>query len=721
MSGAAAASLALAAGIVAPGWVVVRGLGLGEGPLVRLVLAAAIGRVVFAAASLLAVHVGGAPVLVVFAVLSSLAAVGVELRARRGVHPGRSPDASRPASIAAAALAVAAAVLLVHAVVGRSGLADASGALVFQGRDSTNDPLVYGAVARQLAETGLPLTMPFAGNWPAPGSYGHYAVEAGLHRLSGLSTLALSFRVIPYSDAAWLALSGVALARALGGGAVAAAAAGVLLVLGSGASFLLAPLAAVFGGSVRSLESWALFGPYLAAFNPGAAGLHAWLAAALLLTGRRRHPAATGPPAPAAADAPPSNGGSASAPSARAAPPRSLSSAAAVLAGLLVASLFEWKVFLWAPALAALLVVAVGMPPGARAGRWRLAGAVGLLASLPSLLDRLVGSQAGGGDDTGLAVCVACMPRYLADAAWGSGDVSFALFRDAAQGPSELPVLAASAVAVAVLALGARLIGVVALWRGARGDGCEAGVHRWIGLSAAVGLGGAFVLVTPPHYLNGVQLAWAATFGLWIHVGLQVGAWSRARRFVPAMLALALALPGSHLVLDRLGYRAPVWMRVSAEERALFGELARLAGPRDVVLEPSMLIDTDRPSPLPALQGVPVHLSLLSAVQSLPDAERERRFARLLAVFVGSDAEAARRAVAESGARFVYAPAGWRLPFASAPWLEPVLRSPAGRVFRVRGVDGDEPPGEVAPAVGARDAPGARAARPERPTRAGPP
>jgi hypothetical protein len=369
--------------------------------------------------------------------------------------------------------------------------------------------------------------------------------------------------------------------------------------------------------------------------------------------------------------------------------PRETFAAHGVVAGLLVAALFEWKVFLWAPVLASLVAVAWWRPPPAVKKPLRLAALCAVLGSAPSLLDRAIGSQAAtGGDETGLVLCALCLPRYLANAAWGTGELSFALFRDFL--PSNLlqpDVLAASVLAslcVVAVALGARLAALPTLWRGARGADATAAVLRWIGLAALLGLGGSLLLATRPHYLNGSQLAWAATFGLWPVAALQLERWTRARRFVAAALVLGLALPGSAAVLGRLGYGAPVWMRVSAEERALLSQLAAFAGPHDVVLEPSMLMDTDRPSPLPWLAGQPVYLSLLSAVQSLPEAERNRRFDELVAVFAGTDEAAAARAIETSGARFVYAPLGWRLRFEPGPLLEPILRGPAGVIYEVR-------------------------------------
>lgn len=651
----------LLACVVAPGWAVVRGLSLASAPLPAFVIAASVGRVLFAGATLLATATGGRGLLIGFAVAATALAAGLEWRERRrGGEAGDGP--ARLATVLPPALAIAAALLLVHAVVGRSGLENAAGELIFFGRDATNDPLVYGAIARQLARTGLPIGMPFAGGWPVAGSYGHFAVEAGLHLVSGASILDLSFRVLPIFDTVTLTLSGVALTRALGGRALAAGAAGLLIALGCEASFLVAPVAALLGHGTAPLDSWALFGPYLLPFNPGGAALQLLFAAALLVA-RPAHGAAI---------------------------------ARAAVAGLLVATLFEWKVFLWAPVVTALVAVAWCRPPLHARRTLRVASLFAVLGSLPSLLDRLLRAQAAAGsDETALELCAFCLPRYLANAAWGSGDLSFALFRSFhAADLLRADMLAGSATAsVCFLAvvLGARLAALPTLGRGSRGDGGPAAVHRWLGVAAGLGLAGSMVLVTRPHYLNGAQLAWIATFGLWPAVALQLERWWSAGRLVPAVLVLALALPGSIGVIGRMGYGAPIWMRVPEPERALLARLPEVAGPGDVVLEPSMLMDTDRPSPLPWLVGQPVYLSLLSAVQSLPERERNRRFEELTAVFAGSDADAARRALESSGARFVYAPSGWRLRFAPGPLLEPVLQTPAGVIYRVRGRSGSAP------------------------------
>src|SRR5690606_30963872 len=238
--------------------------------------------------------------------------------------------------------------LLVVAVVARGGAADASGALVFYGRDSTHDPLLYLAVARALAEQGFPIVIPFAGGAPSAASYLPFGLLAGLHGAGGASWLDLAFRIVPLVETVGVAATGACLVRALGGGARAAALAAFLLPLGSEASFLVDGAGALLGRAARPLDSWALFGPYLLAFNSIAPALQAGFAALVLLV---RAPA----------------GG-----------PR-----LAVVAGLLVASLFETKLFAWAPVTAALVAAAALRPPAAAARAARVAAAVAVAASLP--------------------------------------------------------------------------------------------------------------------------------------------------------------------------------------------------------------------------------------------------------------------------------------------------------------------------------------------------
>ena len=542
--------------------------------------------------------------------------------------------------------------LLVVAVVARGGLAAEDGTLLFAGRDSSNDPLVYAALALGLHETGLPLAFPFSGGAPTTSPYLPSGVMAGLHAL-GVPMLDVAMRLLPLVDAASLALAAVALVRALGGSPAAAALGGTLVVLGGEPSLWLRLLGA------QHLDTWTFFGPYLFAFNPGAAALQLAFAAMLLVITMGPDPRRAG-----------------------------------WVVGLLVAAVFETKLFVWAPLFAGLLGVALVAPPPSLASGLRRAAAVAGLAVLPSLVEKLAWARAlAGREVTGLVACPGCLPRYLADAAFGSRELSFALFEGfTATQLLEPGVLVGTFAGVALLlavALGARTVALPALRHGSRGAGAAPGraaACRWIGLAAALGLAGALVFTTRPHYLNGAQFAWIATCGLWPFAAPTLGRWWSGRRIVPLVLVAALVLPGTWHALVRLGFAAPGAVAVSSEELALVRELRSLSAPDEVVLEPSMLQSTDFPSPVTWHAGRPVYLSLLSAAQLLPEPELFARHERLVAVFAGTDRAAAAVAIRESGARWLYAPAAWPLRFEPGPELAIAVRNPAGVVYRV--VDG---------------------------------
>ena len=132
LTGTAAASLALIAAIFAPGMAVVSLLRLGRDALERFVLSVAIGRLLFAAVTLIATGTIGRSLLIGWAVAGG--ATGIALLARRRRAPdavGRSPGAAPWTLIVPVAVAITAALLLVHAVVARSGLVNAAGEGVF--------------------------------------------------------------------------------------------------------------------------------------------------------------------------------------------------------------------------------------------------------------------------------------------------------------------------------------------------------------------------------------------------------------------------------------------------------------------------------------------------------------------------------------------------------------------------------------------------------------
>jgi hypothetical protein len=633
-AGIAIGALLVAASWLGPGLALCTALGLGRDALERFVLAVALGRLALALAALAATAIG-APALLAIAPLGAAAGAFGLTRLRAPATP-RAP--LRPA-LPALGVAVACALLLAHAVVARSAVSR-GGDLVFFGRDSAFDPLVYGSFARALAERGLPLANPFAGGNPATGSYVLFAVLAGLHG-GGAPMPDLVYRVLPSFEAIALGASAIALCRALGAPRLAWSLAPLLLLLGGDPG----PWLGALGLADPRFDSWALFGPYLLAFNPIAAGLQSLLCALLLL---------------ARAD--------------------SASRREAWVAGLLLGAVVEVKLFLWAPALAGLLAVAFLCPPRGSARALRRAAALACAVSLPSLAEKAAFALRSPGEETGFAPCLLCLPRYLADAAWGSRDASFAIFR--AGGELSAGALA-EAVAVAAIALGARALALPELLRGARAGGGVVAVHRLLAFACAVGFALAFAVATPPHHLNAAQFAWIATFGLWIPAAIAAARWVEGGRW-PLLLALALlALPGSLYATVRLGYRAPETLRVEGAEAALAAALREASAPADVLLEPSMLLDADRPSPFPLLAGRPVYLSLLSAVMGVPAAEREARFARVASVFAGDDAAAARRALHETGAAFLYAPRGAAPRALPADALELLRENAAGRLYRV--------------------------------------
>jgi hypothetical protein len=514
---------------------------------------------------------------------------------------------------------------------------------------------VYASYALRLEVHGLPLRNAFAADAAVAGSTVPMATMAGLHGL-GLPMLDVVFRILPACDAAGLGITGLALLRALGAGPVAATLAVLLLLLGGDASTWLVPAAAALGLDARVPNPFLVFGPFLLAFNPIAPALQTWLAALLLLVAPGRRPRA-----------------------------------AAVLAGCLVAALFEIKVFLWAPVLGSLVLVAcIGSPAGG-ARRWREATVGGVLLSLPLVLVRTLDAQASAGaDETGLQLCLGCMPRWFLRASLGDHSLSTDLFERFRPGhlleASSLAAALGGAALMAGFGLGARLLLVPEWIRAARsGGGREALFARHVLVGAALGLSLACALATTPHHTNGVQLAWTASFGGWLAACSVLPRWWQERRLAALAAFVLLLAPGSFRPLVPLGFAAPARFAVSAAERAFLEEVARHVGPRDVVLEPSILRDMDVPSPLPWLANRPVYLSHFSAVQQLPAAERERRLEHLLAVFLERDDSAAREALLASGAGFVLVPAGWPpLSAGASALLQPLLRSEVGALYRVR-------------------------------------
>ncbi len=622
-------------------------LGLGRDRLERLVLALALGRVGLAVVSLAAVSSLGAAAIHAWALLG-VAAWWWTRRRARAPEPGPTSGLGLPVLVA-----VASSVVLVVAVVARGGLLDADGALVFHGRDATTDPLVYASLALQIHETGLPVAFPFTGGATTTTTYLPYGVMVGLHAL-GTPMLDVVMRLVPLVENLGLSLSAIALVRLLGAGRGAASLAAGLVVLGGDPSFWLRPLGAAFGLDVLALDTWSFFGPYLFAFNPVTPALQLTFAAFLLVGG-------LGPG----------------------------DRRAAVVAGLLVAFTFETKVFVWAPLLGALALLALRGAPAALAAGVRLAAGVAALASTPFVVEKLLWARALAGRDlTAFQACVGCVPRYLADAALGSHDLSFRSFGAFQAGrladPGLLAVTVGSIALMGAVALGARAIALPELWRGARGaDPGRAALHRWVGLTALLGLGAASVFTTRPHHLNGLQFAWIATGSLWPFAALVLARWLREGRWPGLFVAAALVLPGTLHVLGPLGLGAPPAQRVPPDEIALMAEIRARVPADAVVLEPSIGSRRDFPSPVTWLAGRSVRLSLLSAAKVLPEEELLRRRRELEAVFDAKGRATALAAIVESGAGWVYAPAAAPLRFDPSPALVEVVAGPAGTLYRV--------------------------------------
>jgi hypothetical protein len=646
------------AGLVLPGACAVRLLRLGAGPLERLVLAVALGRLLLAGASLAAASLDAFGWMPLWPLAACLA---YALVWRFGPRPAEHPAAGRPrASSAPALLAVLlASAVLVGAVVARSGVVRPTGELVFYGADSVTDPLFYSAVTGQLLQRGLPMTMPYAsGLPPITGHVVFYAVDAGLRAMGIANALDVVFRVRPLLDVSALGLTAFALVRALGGSGLAAAAGALLLLLGGGISGPVTALLNGVGLEARPLYTWVGTSSFLLAFNSVAPALQACFAALMLLARLGRE------------------GGR-----------------AAVVAGVLVASVFETKLFLWPPFAAGLVAVALIRPPPPLARPLRLAAGASVLCVLPSLAEKFAFAMRTAGDYVaGFRPCLGCFPRYMWNASVGSGDRSYALFESFAASDWLRPELwlasAGAFLFYAALALGVRWIAAPALWRGGWSQrdsppGSRA-VHRVIAWAAPLGLALAASVGTEPHWLNAGLFSWSAAFGTWPVLGLSIGRWRAEGRTLRIALVVALALSTSLGWIWTQGYRAPPRRGAGPQERELLATLAGGSGAGDVVLEPSFLVDPGWLSPVAWLAERPVYLSFASVAAYLPEEERERRVRVLEAVFAGTDRDAALAAIRASHARFVYAP--WMTPLGFAPGdaLEPLAGNAAGTVYRVR-------------------------------------
>lgn len=650
---------AVGAGILAPGAFAVRAAGLGRGALERAVLAVAFGYLLLAGATLVATSTGLAAAMPAWGALALAALAALHVAGRgRGGGEARAQRVAWP-SVAAALVPVAAAVLLVFAVSARSGVTDVDGALVARGKDVSGDSLFYLALARDLAETGLPLGNPFTSHSPISGHLGFFGLLAGVHLVGGSDWLDVLFRVLPLLTVTSLALAAFALARALGGSAWGASIGATLVVLGADLSWPARQLATILGAPAQDLYAWAFYGPYFLPFNPGGAGLLITFAACLLLA---RSPA----------------GGMRS----------------AVATGLLMVGIGLFKVTLWPPFVAGLVLVALRPPPGQ--ARWLgVAAGIAVVASLPVHLDVLLRVLLGPGAEhvkMGFAPCIGCLPRFFVDLTFRGHPWSFGAFEEfrlaGLLSPREWLAIAGATPLFLVVALGARLLALPELVRGCRLGAADANgravAHRVLAAAVGIGVLLACTVGIAPHYQNGAQFSWSAAFGLWIPLGVAAGRWLADRRWLWLAVVLGVSLSSSWRWIHDFAWAAPVIGRVSAEERALLDQLAAISRPDDLVLEPSWLDDVL--SMVPPLAGRPVYLSLSSSGMGgeLPMWDQLFRVGNIHHVFQGSRREAALAALRATEARFVYAPAARPLPLDLGEALEVVARNSAGTVYRVR-------------------------------------
>jgi hypothetical protein len=669
----ALASWVVLAGVLAPGACLARGLGPFESLLERAVIALAVGRLLLVAATLLAATTGLAtwlPLWPAFGVALWVILAGLRRWRRAAAEPGSPALRARlregGAEAAAVGLVALAAALLAWSVAARSGLAQPGGEIAFFGRHTTSDPLVYAGTAVRLLEAGLPTDAPWAAGLPLAGQLGFLGWLAGLVAVGPLDLLDATFRVRPALDVLGLAVSALALARALGASLPGATAAALVLLLGGDLSPHAHRLLAMLGVTALPLEVWGFGQSFVLALNPIAPGLQTLFAAALLL-------------------ARPGRGGAGASEERR----------RALAAGLLVASCFEMKAFLWPPFALGLAAAAL-RPSAATPIRVAAAGAWG--AALPVVAARLLWPSGGGAwAELTPAACIGCFPRFVWEWAFGSHRAPHALFEGAGLATLTDPRawtagLAAMAFYAAVH-VGARSFALPDLVACARGRGAAgasggpppaiADVAYAFGFAALAGLLLAFAVTTPPHPVNAAQFAWSASFALVPALGLPLGRWIAGRAWVRLAGFALLALPAGLLWIAGQGLLAPVFLRVSQDEQILMRALRQHSSPRHVVLDPTPLIDGSRVSPVGWLARRPLLLSLEGMALYLSPSERARRRGLLEAVFAPAPASGALAALRESGARFVFAPAARPLAADVARTLDLVQANAAGAVYRV--------------------------------------
>lgn len=644
--------------VVIPGWALARALGLGRGFAERIALAIALGRLLLGAVTLAGAAAGWSAAVPVWC---ALAWIGATTWAARRLATGRSAPAGdleiprRHAWILAALVAVSLVVTL--AVVGRAGIAAPDGSLVFLGRHATADTLVYTAHGAQAAAWPLPFPNPFVEGALNRGHSLFFATLAGLAAATGLDPLDVGFRLRPALDLGALVVTAFALALRLGASAAGAGLGAFLVLVGGGLSEPLFWIARALGTPLAELELWAFGTSFIAPFNPVAPGAQTAWCALLLLAG--------------AVDA----------------PRRRSSRTAAVVAGLLVASVFELKATLWVSLLPALVLVAARARPGSGRGAMRLAALVALLASLPLVLaSPAVVPSEGDAASSALRFCFACFPRFAVGSAVQDPMALVRLFELFEPGDLLQPRFWIGSIGASALYLGLTLGTRLFAWP-ARIDAAEApgaaAAARTIGLGLAFGAAMTLLVDTPPHFVNAGQFAWAASLGAWPLLGVRLGRWIDARRFALAATVVALALPTGLAWIATHGIGAPEVDRVSVAEQAFAAAVARET-PRDaLVLEPSLLVTPTRTSVLAWLAERRLYASKAGMLAYLEPAERARRIARLERVYLSRDRAEAELALAETGAGWVVTSDGVGSALDGSAGLRRAFGNEAGTLWQV--------------------------------------
>ncbi len=536
---------------------------------------------------------------------------------------------------------------VVQVVVGRSGVEDAAGALVFHGQHTTNDPLTYLAMAWRITELGWPVESPFVAGIPNLGHALWFGEIVGIQAITGAERMDVVFRIRPHLDMASLSLSVFAVSRALGAGVTGAGLAGLLLLLGGGLSQALLLGALALGFEVGLHEVWGFGTAFHLPFNSIAPALQTAFAALLIL-----------------------------------ARPSSTSRGAALLAGVLLACVFEIKLFLW-PALLGGLLLAIPLARGPARASLVWAGAAAALVSLPLLVQKLLfAAQLDGLASVGFEPCLGCLPAYVF-ATTRPATLAGAEYFEAALSVERLLVALPLSLAYVAVLLGVKLVAVPALWRGAREPGPVQPVHLVLGLAAILGLGAACVIGTPPHPVNAAQFVWIGSLGLWPLIGLPLGGWIARRRWLPVAAVVGLALPSGLFFIVAQGAAAPPFVRVEPAERQLLRTLEVRAAPLDRVLEPSLLQGDSRLSRVAWLAGKPVYASHRAHAGFLGPDESAARVATTRRAFESTDPRGVVEAVRKSGAVWVYAPADRPLRVDPRPHLELSIANEAGSLWRV--------------------------------------